>query len=157
MTTSTPPTPPDEPNEAPTADEQATVEPPAAAQPPGQFGPPPPYAPYAYAPHPFAPRVSEPWVNPAKRGLLSVVAIIAALVLLGGGIAIGAAATGDGHGPRHSVQMRPYQGQPGPRLPQNRPNRQRPAGVPARGGFNGPRAGTAPTGAPSPAPSSSHS
>ena len=40
------------------------------------------------------PRSREPWVNPRKRAPLATVAAVAALVLLGAGIGIGAAAVG---------------------------------------------------------------
>jgi hypothetical protein len=157
----TTPTTPDEPDEAPTAQQQPVEEQPQQSPPqalplqglPLQ-GPPPYSAPYAY---PFAPRVREPWVNPAKRGVFSLVAVIVAIVLLGGGFAVGAAAVHQ-HDGNHSVQMRPFQGgQPGFRAPQNRQNGQRPGFKPGTGRLPRPGIRQATPTAATPAPSSSHS
>jgi hypothetical protein len=56
-----------------------------------------PYAMPGVAPaNPFVPAYKEPWVNPAKRTKLTVAALVAALILLGGGFIAGAA-IGNGH------------------------------------------------------------
>lgn len=67
-------------------------------------------------PEAFAPRSREPWVNPRKRTSLTAVAAIAALILLGGGIGIGAAVFG-GNDYSHGWMMyerNGYRGFPGP-------------------------------------------
>jgi hypothetical protein len=186
----TTPTPPDEPTPAegrpesdppapPTAPIGATPAAPAdsaaatpAAPPPLTQEPPPPgYAP-GYAPgytpgypagYPFAPRVREPWINPAKRATAAIVAGVTAIVLLGAGIAIGAAAVGDGHQGRDGMtrsgngpggygqQVRGRgQGLPGrPRLPgiNNGPGRLGPSGPPTN--LPSTPASTTPTSTPS--------
>jgi hypothetical protein len=83
----------------------AGTTPPAAALPP-----PPPGDQAVFAPIPRAPRI--PWVNPARRGHVLAAAIVAALVLLGGGIGIGAAIGSGGHHRHGPEQM--YRGGYGP-------------------------------------------
>ncbi|MEO9108790.1 MAG: hypothetical protein ABI368_01065, partial [Jatrophihabitantaceae bacterium] len=51
---------------------------------------------------PIARPPRAPWVNPDRRWHVLAVAVVSALILLGGGIAIGAAANG-GHGSRSGV------------------------------------------------------
>jgi hypothetical protein len=131
-------------------------------------GPPPGYPGYPSAQlYPFTARVREPWLNPAKRGVFSVVAVVLALVLLGGGFVIGAAATHRHDRNQHSQPMRRFEGQPGFHAPQGG---QRPGVAPGNGRFRapiaplpgnrnrpGPGQRSAPAATPSPAPSSSHS
>jgi hypothetical protein len=174
------PIPPPEPDSAPTA-EQAPVEDQAVAPPesqapvPGPQGPPAgphgpalgphpgvsggPMAGYPYPqpqPYPFAPRVREPWINPAKRGALVLVAIGLAIVLLAGGFVVGATVA-HRHDRGHSIHLRQLPGRVGG------------YGMPGRGPFGFvPRRGThmvprlrppgpgVPTATPVPAPTSSH-
>jgi hypothetical protein len=63
-----------------------------------------------YPPHPaypFTPRWREPWINPARRAAVALVSAIVAIVLLGGGILVGATVINrhDGHAARFA---RPY-------------------------------------------------
>jgi hypothetical protein len=164
----TTPTTPDEPDETPTTEHPAADYPAAEAaplppppQPPSQaYAPQPP--PYAPQPYPFVPKVREPWINPAKRGAFGLIAAVLAIVLLGGGFVVGAAAAHRHDRGGHSQQMRQFQGQPdgqpGVRAPQGR---FQPGGVvPGNGRFRGPgqRPGqTVPTASPTPVPSTSHS
>jgi hypothetical protein len=170
----TAPTPPDDPDAAdsrttespstgsPAAASPAAASPAAAAAPaaptppPGPPGPPPGYYP---APYPFEPRYREPWVNPAKRATLGLVAVLVAIVLLGGGFVLGAAV---GHSHRgdggRSIELRPMPGRIGgygmpgrgvnPRPHFQGPRLQGPH-------FQGPHVVPSPT-SPRPAPSSSH-
>jgi hypothetical protein len=145
MTSPTPPPESPEPDEAPTAESAPVLDAatPATAGPqagppqqqlPPQPGPYPPYVPpYAY--QPFVPKLREPWVNPAKRGVLAAVSIAVAIVLLAGGFVIGAAV---GHHRDRGVavvRMGPA-GRIGYGMPAPRPRfgyRYRgPAGVPGR-------------------------
>lgn len=98
---------------------------PGGYPPPGAV--PPPWAHQPFASQPFAPQPREPWVNPAKRGALTLIAVVLALVLLGGGFAIGAVAAHHRDGVR-TARMGPY------------------GGVMGRAGFGmrGPRAGLVP-------------
>jgi hypothetical protein len=131
--------------EQPTA-ESAPVTPPAPqpSAPPAapQQAAPPPY-PYPagdpFAPVPRAPKV--PWIAPQRKGAAIAISIGAALVLLGGGVGIGAAAFGhdDHHGPSRQFDRHgPYDGQGqfpgypgGPGFP-NRPHQpQQPPATPS--------------------------
>jgi hypothetical protein len=91
--------------------------------------------PYAY--QPFVPKLREPWVNPAKRGVLAAVSIAVAIVLLAGGFAIGAAVVHHRDRGVAVVRMGPG-GRIGYGMPAPRPRfgyRFRgPAGVPGRVG-----------------------
>lgn len=144
MTEPTEPTPPTESTAptAPTAHAESTA-PTAPTEPaaaPAGTGPtaaaPFPQQPIAYpmpAPYPFAPVVKEPWFNPAKRTTILITSIVAAIVLLGGGVLIGLAAghhdrrdrpgftlygpaggrvivPGNGHGPRFVVPDKQFPG-----------------------------------------------
>jgi hypothetical protein len=156
---------------APAAAADSAAATPAAPPPLTQEPPPPGYAP-GYTPgytpgypaaYPFAPRVREPWINPAKRATAAIVAGVTAIVLLGAGIAIGAAAVGDGHQGRDGMtrsgngpggygqQVRGRgQGLPGrPRLPgiNNGPGRLGPSGPPTN--LPSTPASTTPTSTPS--------
>lgn len=68
------------------------------------FHPPPPHGlppGFGYpGGYPFAPQYREPWINPSKKRAAGLAALVAALVLLGGGFALGAATGGGGHGER---------------------------------------------------------
>ena len=67
--------------------------PPPSAQPAPPVMPPlMPYGPPPWSAQPFAPVVKEPWFNPAKRTSILVSAIVAGIVLLGGGVLIGLSA-----------------------------------------------------------------
>jgi hypothetical protein len=119
--------------------------------PPQPYGPPP----QQYYPQPFQPRAREPWINPAKRVTVGVIAGAAAILLLGG-VAIGAAATGNDNGGGRSMQIRP--------IPDRGPNGYGYRLGPNRGRIVPPKAApsstpsTPPaTSTPSPTPSSSHS
>jgi hypothetical protein len=68
-----------------------------------------PYPPAYPAPYPFAPVAKEPWFNPAKRTSIVIAAIVLALVLLGGGIVIGAASVN--HRDRTVVRYGPQDAQ----------------------------------------------
>ena len=76
-------------------------------------------------PTPFAPRVREPWINPTKRRAAALLAVAAAVVLLGLGALLGAGLSG-GHGREHDG----YRG--GVRSND---------GMPYRGGRHGPMGG----------------
>jgi hypothetical protein len=163
------PIPPPEPDSAPTA-EQAPVEDQRAAPPesqapvPGQQGPTPgahpgvpagsmPYYPH---PYPFAPRVREPWVNPAKRSALVLVAVGLAIVLLAGGFVVGATVA-HRHDRGHSIHLRQLPGRVGG---YGMPGRVPFGFVPRRGMHVVPRLRPpgpgVPTATPVPAPTSSH-
>ena len=91
-----PPAPPPAPaNPAP---ESASGGPAAAIHSPAPAGPPPPYA---Y----FQPVVRTPWINPAKRGAVALVAMAAAFVIGGGGLITGLA-IGTHHARVTGVQLR---------------------------------------------------
>ena len=102
-------TPLSRPDAPPPGAETPPPPPPAAAAPAA----PPPGPPmgadpgYAFAPVARPPRV--PWVNPARRAHVVGVAAAGALVLLGAGIGIGFAASGDGHhrGGIYRMELRP--------------------------------------------------
>jgi hypothetical protein len=153
------PTPPPEPDSDPTA-EQAPVEhqpaPAPQSQPPVP-GPQGPMAGYPYPrPYPFAPRVREPWINPAKRGALVLVAVGLAIVLLAGGFVVGAAVAH--HRDRgHSMHLRQLPGRVGG---YGMPGRVPYGFIPRRGMHMVPRLHPpgqgVPTTAPTPAPTSSH-
>ena len=68
---------------------------------PGQPSPAPaePPAPAAPVPAPFPQVLRTPWVNPAKRTQVAILAIIAFLVVAGAAF-VGGVAAGDGHGGR---------------------------------------------------------
>ena len=73
--------------------------------------PTPPEAPLPPAPeahaaiaNPFVPVYKEPWLNPAKRTKTLVAALVAAVVLLAAGFAIGVG-VGDHHGRRGGAQI----------------------------------------------------
>lgn len=85
------------------AAQQTSQVPPAAPPPPTA----PPPAPPWLAPVARPPRVL--WVNPARRPHVLGTAAIAGLVLLGAGIGIGWAASGDdsGHGRPYRIQIGP--------------------------------------------------
>ena len=125
--------------------------PPLAGTPPypGPYG----AGPYArgVGPNPFAPAPREPWLNPAKRGMAALFAVLFAVVLLGVGFVAGAALTN--HRDRGLSQVERGGARYGPLDHQG------------AGRFRGP-GGVAPTATPvpavsptavSPAPSSSHS
>jgi hypothetical protein len=59
----------------------------------------------AAVPNPFVPRYREPWVNPAKRTSLVVLAAASAVVLLALGFLLGLGLGGNGH--RRGFEMRP--------------------------------------------------
>lgn len=107
------PIPPDEPDEGATAEhppvQDAPPAPAAPAPPPGPYAGPPAGYPY---PYPFAPRVREPWINPAKRSALALVAAGLAIVLLAGGFIVGAAVA-HRHDRVHSVIVRDGYGRVG--------------------------------------------
>lgn len=89
-----------EPDAGPTGSAEPTG-PVGAAQPgpaaASAHGPPsPPYPPHAPQPA-FAAVPREPWVNPARRRGVLVGAVVAALVLFGGGFGIGYAVAPGGH------------------------------------------------------------
>lgn len=134
--------------------------PPPGYPPPGY--PPPGYPPGYPPPMPFAAVSKQPWINPRQRRRVGLLGAVAALVLLGTGIAIGAAAASGGHehhatrsGDRFDTRYGPMGGERGyPRAGQVLPGGYPPRRLPGPGG-NG---STAPsTAAPSPSPSSSHS
>jgi len=102
-------------------------------------------------PNPFAPATREPWLNPAKRGMAALLAVLVAVVLLGVGFVAGAALAN--HRDRGLSQVERGGARYGP------------LDHPGAGRFRGP-GGVAPTATPvpavsptavSPAPSSSHS
>ena len=125
------------PEPPPASQASPTAEQPAAAPPAGPTatqataGPPPPYAYPAgdpFAPVPRPPKV--PWIAPQRKGAAIGISIVAALLLLGGGVGIGAAAFGnDDHnnGPAYRFERPgpgygkgPFQGYPGmPKGPRN--------------------------------------
>ena len=78
----------------------------------GQPFPGQPYPPGFGAPYPFAPVPKEPWFNPAKKTTILVTSIVLAVVLLGSGFVIGAAAV-HGHDRRGVSVNGPYRGQVG--------------------------------------------
>jgi hypothetical protein len=80
--------PPDEPGQPST--------PPAAPPADGQPQPGPAPAPAAYAPAPFPQVLRTPWVNPAKRTQVAVLAVIAFLLVAGAAF-VGGVAAGDDH------------------------------------------------------------
>jgi hypothetical protein len=87
-------TPPDGPTAEPPAAEpphEQPAEPPTPPNVPPQPAPAAAYPPPAYGHPAFAPvmRPHEPWINPAKRLQVAVVAAVVALVLLFGGLAVG--------------------------------------------------------------------
>jgi hypothetical protein len=87
---------PTEPTE-PLASAAPTAAPAAPAAPEAPMAPAPPaaVAPTAFAPVPRRPRL--PWINPARRGLITAVGVVTALVLFGAGIGVGVAIGDDGH------------------------------------------------------------
>jgi hypothetical protein len=126
----------------PTHPTQSLPAPPTPPTTPAPAGYPDP----AFAPIPRAPRV--PWTNPARRGPVIIVSLVAAVVLLGAGL-LGGWALSSGHGHDHGFRGYDRMGHanygPGP------------AGPNARFGPNAPRGpGTGPQhgGAAAPTPSS---
>jgi hypothetical protein len=95
------------PPEQPMSETAAAAAEPPAAPPPPPPAPPPPVPPAA-APAPFAPVPREPWVNPARRGQVVGLGLVAALAFLGAGIGIGFAVSGGDHRDRpHNVVVVP--------------------------------------------------
>jgi hypothetical protein len=157
-------------SEAPTAPTAAATPPPArpGGPPPGPppfgpppFGPPPSGPPPGYGPPPFAYGAwKEPWIVPRRRGAVVLIAIVAAIVLLGAGMLAGAALRGGvgdrGHHPaqrferngpaRFPGRVGQFPARPGQR---NLPRPGRPIGS------NAPSAPAAPSTPSAPAPSSS--
>lgn len=88
---------PDEPTTETPAAPTATSQPVAAPLPAGPPAPPspPPSAPVPVAA--FAPVPREPWINPGRRTQVAGVGLIAALAMLGAGIGIGFAVSGNDH------------------------------------------------------------
>ena len=91
-----PPAPPPAP--ASPAPEFTSGGPAAAIHPPAPMGPP---TPYAY----FQPVVRTPWINPAKRGAVALVAVAGAFVI-GGGALITGFAIGNHHARVTGVDLR---------------------------------------------------
>lgn len=171
------PTPPPEPDSSPTTEQTPVDARPAApaeaqdaeahAAAPEPLGPPPPAPhqgmpagpsaefrhphPQQYPqPYPFVPRYREPWINPAKRTALALVAVGLAIVLLAGGFIVGAAVA-HRHDGRHSIVVRDGFGRSGGyRVPG-----QGPGGLVPRPGMHlAPR--LRPPAPSAPAPTSSH-
>jgi len=126
--------------------------PPAGNYPP-RAGTPPYPGPYGAgpypSPYPFSPTTREPWLNPAKRTMAALLAVLFAVVLLGVGFVVGAAVAN--HRDRGLTQIDRGGARFGP------------FGRPGAGHFRGPGI-VAPTPVPAvsptsvtPAPSSSHS
>ena len=97
------------------AAEAATAPPPPPGPPPGAFGPPA----YAVPPQPWVGPPRQLWLNPARRVPAIIAAVIAALVLFGGGMLAGAAVSGghDHRGPMVRMIPGPRYGNGGQFIP----------------------------------------